>query len=37
MAVEVGVLGKPVVGIVLAPWLPRKDIGDKAAELEAFL
>ncbi|MCI56977.1 hypothetical protein A2U01_0078228, partial [Trifolium medium] len=37
MAVEVGVLGRPVVGIVLEPWLPHKDIEDKAAELEAFL
>jgi hypothetical protein len=37
MAVEVGALGWPVVGIALEPWLPRKDTRGKATELEAFL
>jgi hypothetical protein len=37
MAVEVGALDRPVVGIVLEPWLPRMDTGGKATELEAFL
>jgi hypothetical protein len=37
MAVEVGALDRPVVGIVLEPWLPRKDIRGKTTELEVFL
>ncbi|MCI32270.1 hypothetical protein A2U01_0053483, partial [Trifolium medium] len=37
MAVEVGALGRSVVGIVLESWLPRKDVGGKVFELEAFL
>jgi hypothetical protein len=37
MVVEVGALGRPVVGVVLEPRLPRKDIGDKAIEMEALL
>jgi hypothetical protein len=37
IAVEVGALGRPVVAIVLESWLPHKDIGSKATELEAFL
>jgi hypothetical protein len=35
--VEVGGLGMLVVGIVHEPWLPRKNIGGKATEPEAFL
>jgi hypothetical protein len=36
IAVEVGALGRPVVGIDLELWLPRKDIGGKTTKLEAF-